>query len=430
MSDQTAGQADTNGMAAQTEQASARPNILHVLLIALAVGAFAVVWLATYSRGSDLIWKNDFVTANRWTIPAGVVFFSLLVGLAQKFLHAPTVVDGGIDEALRAEDVATYKTFWGTLSSSLVSLWSGASVGPEGPLGFLAVQIAQWISARMRFSKQNALVASIVGMSSAYNGVVGNPVFATLLATEASGARNGMALVAPSLVGGTVGFLLFALLGVPAFPGLLNVGAVTTLSLGWVLLAMVLGLVGAVLAIYTGLAFRGLGRLMTVFKGRVIERALVAGVIIGAVCYFIPDLLFSGEDQVQGIIANAAQYGAPMLLLMAVLKPLLLALSLKSGYLGGPIFPALFTSTMVGLAISLMAPGLPLAILVMCPAAGVITLLLRAPLTAILLVSVMVGAGATPAMLGLITVAAATALGVGMVLQRATARRAAQVLPA
>ena len=54
---------------------------------------------------------------------------------------------------------------------------------------------------------------------------------------------------------------------------------------------------------------------------------------------------------------------------------------------------ALFTATMVGLAISLVVPGLPLAILVMCPAAGVITLLLRAPLTAILLVSVLVGAG-------------------------------------
>jgi H+/Cl- antiporter ClcA len=165
---------------------------------------------------------------------------------------------------------------------------------------------------------------------------------------------------------------------------------------------------------------------MAVFKDRVIERALVAGIIIGAVCYFIPNLMFSGETEIHGIIANPAAIGLPMLLLMALLKPLLLALSLKSGYLGGPIFPALFTATMVGLAISLLAPGVPLAVLVMCPAVGVITLLLRAPLTAILLVSVMVSAGASATMIGLITVAAATSLGVGMVLQRAQARRAAQ----
>lgn len=414
------------GPAGDAERAITRPNIVHVLLVALAVGVFAVVWLAVYSRGSDLIWNNPFVTANRWMIPVGVVFFSLLVGLAQKFLHAPNVVNGGIDEALKAEDVATYKTFWGTLASSLLSLWSGASVGPEGPLGFLAVQISQWIAARRRFSKQGALLASIVGMSSAYNGIVGNPIFATLLATEASGAKNGMLLVAPSLVGGTVGFLLFTLLGVPPFADFLNVGTVTDLSLGLVAWALVLGLVGALMAIYTGLAFRTLGRIMAVFKDRVIERALVAGLIIGAVCYFIPNLLFSGETEIHGIIADPAAVGLPMLLLLALLKPLLLALSLKSGYLGGPIFPALFAATMVGLAISLLIPGLPLAVLVMCPAAGVITLLLRAPLTAILLVTVMVGAGATPAMIGLITVAAATALGVGMVLQRAQARRPGQ----
>ena len=51
---------------------------------------------------------------------------------------------------------------------------------------------------------------------------------------------------------------------------------------------------------------------------------------------------------------------------------------------------------MVGLAISLLVPGAPLAVLIMCPAVGVITLLLRAPLTAILLVSVLVGAERPP----------------------------------
>ena len=73
--------------------------------------------------------------------------------------------------------------------------------------------------------------------------------------------------------------------------------------------------------------------------------------------------MFSGETGIPGIMADPATIGLPMLLLMALLKPLLLALSLKSGFLGGPIFPALFTSTMVGLAISLVVPGLPLAIL-------------------------------------------------------------------
>lgn len=74
--------------------------------------------------------------------------------------------------------------------------------------------------------------------------------------------------------------------------------------------------------------------------------------------------------------------------------------------------------------------GVPLAILVMCPAAGVITLLLRAPLTAILLVSLLTGAGATPSMLGLISVSVATALLVGMFMQKRRAGRNLQTPPA
>mgnify|MGYP001285253855 CR=1 FL=1 len=410
-----------NGLGSPTsenERSVATPGIGHLLLLALIVGVFAIVWLLVYEGGNDLIWNNSFVTSNRWVIPVGVVFFSLLVGLVQKYLHAPTVIDGGIEQALKAEDVATYKNFWGALLSSLLSLWSGASVGPEGPLGFLAVQISQWIAARLKFEKRGALVASLAGMSSAYNGIVGNPVFASLLAVEASGAKGGLAVLTPSLVAGTVGFLLFAIVGVEPFAGFLAVGSVSGITLAWIVWAIALGLIGVLLALYTRAALGVSDRVMSRFKDRVVVRTLVAGVIIGVVCYFIPELLFSGESVIQTIIANPAQYGVEMLLLMALLKPLLLTLSLKSGYLGGPIFPALFASIMIGLAISLLAPGVPLAILVACPAAGVITLLLRAPLTAILLIALMTSAGASPDMLGLITVSAATALLAGMFMQK------------
>ena len=66
------------------------------------------------------------------------------------------------------------------------------------------------------------------------------------------------------------------------------------------------------------------------------------------------------------IIADPEQYGVAILLLLAVLKPLLLGLSFKSGYLGGPIFPVMFACTMLGLAIHVIFPDVPLSILVLC----------------------------------------------------------------
>ncbi|MFN8497189.1 MAG: chloride channel protein [Anaerolineae bacterium] len=411
-------------VAADNENPLARLTLIQVIIIALVVGLFAVVFLLAYSQLNTLIWSNSFVVANRWMIPVGAVFFSLLVGLTQKYMRAPNVIRGGSVEALQEGDFTGYKTFWGTLLSSFFSLFSGASVGPEGPIGFLAIDIAEWIGVRLKLGKEDLVAASLAGMSSAYNGIVGNPIFATLFATEAMAGRGGFRLLASNLAAGAIGFLLFALLKVPPFAGFLEVGEPSGLTVGYAVWAIGLGVLGAILAAYIGIAFQVFGKIMGRFGDRVIERALVAGVIIGAVCYFVPDLMFSGESSIHTIMANPAQVGIGMLLLMALLKPLLLALSFKSGYLGGPIFPSLFTAVMVALALSLVFPGVPLSILVTCLEVGVVTLILKAPLTSILLVGVISQVG--PDLLGLITLAAVTAMIMGQVVQVVRSRRMAQ----
>ena len=86
------------------------------------------------------------MAANRWTIPVGIMFFSLLVGLAEKYLHAPNSIEGEALDPLLAGDTTSYKNFWGTLATSFASLLSGASVGPEGPLGYLAVDVSEWLA--------------------------------------------------------------------------------------------------------------------------------------------------------------------------------------------------------------------------------------------------------------------------------------------
>jgi H+/Cl- antiporter ClcA len=125
-----------------------------------------------------------------------------------------------------------------------------------------------------------------------------------------------------------------------------------------------------------------------IFKDAILARILAAGAVIAAVGYFVPELLFSGEIQIHAIIADPARFGIGMLLLMAAAKILLLALSFKSGYIGGPLFPIIFSSTLVGLALHLVFPGIPVGILVLCVEVAALTFALGAPLTAILLVAV------------------------------------------
>jgi hypothetical protein len=257
----------------------------HAVLIALVVGIFSVVWLVTYTQVNELIWENSFVAANRWMIPVLAVFFSLLVGLAQKYLHAPNVIREGAPEALAAGDYSGYKTFWGALCSSFVSLFSGASIGPEGPLGVLAIDVSEWLAIRLRLARDDMLPAGLAGVSAAYNGIVGSPIFSAVFASEQPTGKLRRHLLAANLVAGAVGFLLFTLLKVPPFSGFLDLAEEDVLTLGWIVWALGLGVLGAFIAAYIGVAFQVFGTLMRRFDDRVIVRSLIAGVIVGMIIY-------------------------------------------------------------------------------------------------------------------------------------------------
>jgi H+/Cl- antiporter ClcA len=133
------------------------------------------------------------------------------------------------------------------------------------------------------------------------------------------------------------------LIGFPAFAKSIAFTPVNELTLQYMIDSIIVGAIGSLLAIFIGVSFQGIGKAMDcVFKDRFIERVMAAGVIIAIVGYFVPELMFSGEVQIYNIIANPVAYGALILLGFAILKVLLLALSFKSGYLGGAIFPTLF----------------------------------------------------------------------------------------
>ncbi len=152
-------------------------------------------------------------------------------------------------------------------------------------------------------------------------------------------------------------------------------------------------------------------------------RAAGAGVVVGIVGLFVPDLLFSGENQIHAIVADPARYGVAMLVLLAVLKPVLLGLSFKSGYLGGPIFPVLFSCTMLGLALNLIFPSVPTSILVTCIEGPAVALALSAPLTAVILVSVVGTSG--PDSVALVVLATVVGMLTGAAVKQGFAARAA-----
>ena len=93
---------------------------------------------------------------------------------------------------------------------------------------------------------------------------------------------------------------------------------------------------------------------------------------------------------------------------MALVKLALLAVAFKSGFLGGPTFPAIFASVCVALAISLLAPGLPVDVVIGGVMVGFLVVLFKAPLMAILLTATMLQANLE--LIGLTLLAAAAVM--------------------
>jgi H+/Cl- antiporter ClcA len=368
-------------------------KVLHIIFIAFIAIAFTSIFLFGYSWLTNVIWfNNDFVTTNRWMIPIGVLTFSLAVGLCQKYLNAPTVIDGGFAESIKGGKKPDYRTFPGALLSSLFSLLSGASVGPEGTISILVEDISSFVREKLKIANESpdeALGFDMAALASAFNGIIGSALFTGVLATEfqVGGKKNFFRFLVWNLLAGAIGYLFYAHLGLPSFAQMIPFSPITEISFSYIAYAVILGILGSLLAIFAGLSMQKIGTLMeSRFHDKVVLRAFAAGLVIAVIGYFIPNLLFSGEKQIHTIIQNPSQIGVAMLLLMAVLKVLLLALSFKSGYLGGPIFPIIFSSTMIALALNLIFPGVPLSILVSCIETAAMTLALGAPLTAILLV--------------------------------------------
>ncbi len=427
---QSEGEAGSDSKRTDTTPKASAPKIWMILFVALVAIFFTIPFLEVWIGLTNLIWENDFVKSNHWTVPALVILFSVLVGLCIKYLKAETATHGSISESVESGAMENeYKRFPGSLASAFLSLISGASIGPEGALGALVREITSWFQKLFKVkSKEGSLALSVAALASAYNGIIGQPLFTSVFAVElVPNHKNALQMMAWTLMAGVIGFLIYTGLGFTAFLGQVPMPALEGKEFYYIVVAFILGVLGSFLALFLGGCFKFFGKVMGRFDEKVVLRIFLASLVIAAVAYFLPELMFSGEDQIHDILNDPAKYGIAMLLLFGVLKLVLLALSFKSGYLGGPIFPVLFGCTMIGLALNMAIPSVPLIIAVLCLEAAMISLLLGAPLSAILLVTIVAETGQiTPYLIALIVVATVTSMLIGAALKKTMARRPGQ----
>jgi H+/Cl- antiporter ClcA len=341
-----------------------------------------------------------------WPIPA-LVLSGLLVALAIRYLpgtggHSPA--DGFNAKA----GPPTPIQLPGVILAALATLSLGAVLGPEAPLiaiggglGILAVRLVK----RDAPARTSAVVAA-AGSFAAISTLLGSPLVGAFLLMEASGLGSGMLdiVLLPGLVAAGIGSLIFIGLGTwsglgtfsLAIPHLPTFAKPDAAEFGWALLV-------GVLAALIGSGIRWLALLLRphVERRMLLLTPLVGLAIAGLAIAFAAgtgksssEVLFSGQSALGPFVTSSASYTVAALLLLIACKGLAYGASM-SGFRGGPVFPALFIGAAVGMAMSHL-PGLPLVPAIAMGIGAMSAVMLKLPLTSVLLAGLLLGSDGVP----------------------------------
>jgi H+/Cl- antiporter ClcA len=292
----------------------------------------------------------------------------------------------------------------GIILAGLATIGSGLVLGPEGPLIALGGGLAALLMSlsRRQTPPQALMVVAAAGSFSALSFIFSSPLIAAVILIEASGIGGPMmrVVLVPGLLAAGIGTLVS--IGVGSFTGLsTSAYALGTLSLsaaprptaaafGWTI----------ALAIAIALATSQLMRGGKLTHGFVSSRRMVVllpaiALIVGGLAVAFQqitghgshEVLFSGQDQLPGLVGQAGTWSLGALAWLIVFKGLAYSLSLGS-YRGGPTFPALFLGAAAGIMCSHL-PGFPVQAGVAVGMGAAVVAVLRLPLSAVVIATLL-----------------------------------------
>ena len=327
----------------------------------------------------------------------------------------------------------------GVVLAGLATIGFGLVLGPEAPLIVLGAGLAGGMMslARRDMPSQALMLVTASGSFAAMSFIFSSPLIAAVILIEAiaiGGARLRLLLV-PGLLASGIGSLVS--LGIGSLSGLSThdyalgpiplptLGHLTASQFGWTIALAI------AVAVVTSFVIRG-GLLTHRFVSRrqMLLVLPVIGLIIGGLAIAfsqitgksLEEVLFSGQDQLPGLIGQAGTWSLGALAWLIVFKGLAYGLSLGS-YRGGPTFPALFLGAAAGIMCSHL-PGFPLSAAVPVGMGVAIVAVLRLPLSAVVLATLLTS-HAGPKAEPLIVVGVVVAYIVTLVMARLTAPKSA-----
>lgn len=319
------------------------------------------------------------------------------VGLVLYFMGLPGEMAQVVDRVHQPGRIDIRKTP-AMVIASLVAITSGGSAGPEAPLVQVNGSFGSWLGDTLKLSNTNVRVLTFCGMSAALGAFFGAPIGAALFALEIP-HRRGLEYyeaVAPAVISAIFSFAVFRISTGITIGGFYHFESVPQLTPINLLEGLILGVVGAGVAVMFIYIFRLIGHLLEPLEEHLIALATLGGLCIGLIAFFFPQTLFFSEEQIHTVIETGMTLSVTMLLLIAVAKMFAISFTLHSGFLGGFIFPLFFIGANVGLAIAIAVPQIHPTVGMVCLMAAVNVAVTKTPVSTSIILSVLSGTAMLP----------------------------------
>jgi CIC family chloride channel protein len=356
----------------------------------------AGVWLFKFLI--EIVKKFSFTTLIGW-LPTDLKWMlalvpavgGVLVGLLLHYFGGKQKV-GGTAGIIQSVEIAggrlRYQHLPVNTAAAVLSIGTGASVGPEDPSVQIGANLGSFFGQKLRLNEEQTSVLVAAGAAAAIAAAFNAPIAGVFFALEIiigdlSGSSLGMILVASVIssvftqaVSGTS----------PAF----QVHAYAMHS-GWEIpLYIGLGLLaGPISALYVKLLYSSQDFFARIPLPRWIQTAF-AGLIIGVVGLFLPQVFGVGYDTITAILSQQ-QMTFWLLIALLVAKLVLTPISIGGGFAGGVFAPSLFVGAALGgafgMAMNALFPslGITSSAFALVGMAAVLAGAVHAPLTASIL---------------------------------------------
>ncbi|XUB56595.1 hypothetical protein IGJ02_000833 [Enterococcus sp. DIV0724b] len=357
--------------------------LIYGIVLSSIISVISFIFLRLEGIGSELLW-NLVSPDNRFRVLyiLGItVIGGILLGFYRtRWGNLPHTVHDSVTE-LKQTKTLNYSSVFRSLWIALIVLIFGAGVGPEAGLLSAVIYFSVWQADKLRYYYFNYSELKGLSVQKRVAHLL-NPQKYLLTYDEKRAVKerqkskkkffyllfiiNGLATF----------FLLMKMTGQPSFVSKMG-------ESNWIWRELWLGLPLIMFGVLFG---KGYHLITNFLKKRLdfwqefpIRKALIGSVAIFLIGIFLPNLLFSGQLSLSLAPFVGSHASFLVLTMIALLKLLFLQICLNTGWIGGDIFPIVFSAIIQGFAVSQLFPQTDRLLIVAIVSTSIAIAIIKAP---------------------------------------------------